>query len=59
MLTLVADQAPGGPENTYWLNFFGRPTAFIRGAERGARIGDIPAVFARIYKTAGVITVPS
>ena len=50
MLTLVADQAPGGPENTYWLNFFGRPTAFIRGAERGARIGDIPAVFARIYK---------
>ena len=50
MLTLVADQAPGGPEDTYWLNFFGRPTAFIRGAERGARIGDIPAVFARIYK---------
>jgi len=49
-LTLVADQAPGGPENTYWLNFFGRPTPFIRGAERGARIGDIPAVFARIYK---------
>ncbi|HEV2354113.1 MAG TPA: lysophospholipid acyltransferase family protein [Puia sp.] len=50
-LALVADQAPGGPENSYWLNFFGRPTAFIRGAERGARIGDIPAVFARVYKT--------
>lgn len=50
-LALVADQAPGGPENSYWLNLFGKPTAFIRGAERGARIGDIPAVFARVYKT--------
>ncbi len=50
-LALVADQAPGGPENSYWLNFFGRPTAFIRGAERGARIADIPAVFVRIYKS--------
>jgi Kdo2-lipid IVA lauroyltransferase/acyltransferase len=50
-LALVADQAPGGPENSYWLNFFGRPTAFIRGAERGARIGDIPAIFARVYKS--------
>lgn len=49
-LALVADQAPGGPENSYWLNLFGRPTAFIRGAERGARIGDIPAVFACVYK---------
>jgi len=50
MLTLVADQAPGGPENSYWLNFFGRPTPFVRGPERGARIADIPAVFARLYK---------
>jgi KDO2-lipid IV(A) lauroyltransferase len=50
MLTLVADQAPGGPEGSYWLNFFGRPTAFIRGPERGARIADIPAVFVRFYK---------
>jgi KDO2-lipid IV(A) lauroyltransferase len=49
-LALVADQAPGGPDNSYWLNLFGRPTAFIRGAERGSRIGDIPAVFARVYK---------
>jgi KDO2-lipid IV(A) lauroyltransferase len=50
-LALVADQAPGGPEKSYWLNFFNRPTAFIRGAERGARVGDIPAVFARVYKS--------
>lgn len=51
MLILVADQAPGGPENSYWLNFFNRPTAFIRGPERGARIADIPVVFARFYKS--------
>ena len=50
MLVLVADQAPGGPDNTYWMNFFGQPTAFIRGPERGARIADIPVVFARMYK---------
>jgi KDO2-lipid IV(A) lauroyltransferase len=50
MLALLADQAPGGPENSFWLNFFDRPTPFIRGAERGARIGDIPAVFVRMYK---------
>ncbi len=50
-VALVADQSPGGPENSYWLNFFGRPTPFVRGAERGARIGDIPAVFVRIYQS--------
>ena len=51
MLTLVADQAPSGPERSYWLNFFGKPTPFVRTPERGARIANIPAVFARIYKT--------
>ncbi|MBS1663545.1 MAG: lysophospholipid acyltransferase family protein [Bacteroidetes bacterium] len=51
MLALVADQAPSGPERSYWLNFFGRPTPFVRTPERGARIANIPAVFARIYKT--------
>lgn len=51
ILALVADQSPGGPENSYWLNFFGQPTPFVRGPERGARIGDIPAVFARFYKS--------
>jgi KDO2-lipid IV(A) lauroyltransferase len=50
VLTLVADQAPASPETAYWLNFFGRPTAFLRGPERGARAGDIPAVFVRFYR---------
>jgi Kdo2-lipid IVA lauroyltransferase/acyltransferase len=51
LLTLVADQAPVSPESAYWLDFFGRPTPFMRGPERGARIADIPVLFARIYKT--------
>jgi Kdo2-lipid IVA lauroyltransferase/acyltransferase len=51
ILALIADQSPGGPENSYWLNFFGRPTPFVRGPERGARIADIPAVFASVYRT--------
>ena len=51
MLALVADQAPSGPERSYWLNFFGRPTPFVKTPERGARIANIPAVFARVYKT--------
>jgi Kdo2-lipid IVA lauroyltransferase/acyltransferase len=50
LLVLVADQAPGGPEHSYWMNFFNRPTPFVRGPERGARAGDIPALFCRIYK---------
>lgn len=51
MLALVADQSPPGAEHSYWLNFFGQPTPFVRTPERGARIANIPAVFARIYKT--------
>lgn len=51
ILTLLADQAPSGPERSYWLNFFGKRTPFVKTPERGARIANIPAVFARIYKT--------
>jgi KDO2-lipid IV(A) lauroyltransferase len=50
MLALVADQAPGDPTRAYWLNFFGRPTAFVRGPESGARIGNIPVIFVYLYK---------
>jgi len=51
LLTLVADQAPANSEQSYWLNFFGHPTSFLRGPERGARIADIPAVFVKFYKS--------
>ena len=51
LLTLVADQAPGDVNKAYWLNFFGKPTPFVKGPENGARIANIPVVFARLYKT--------
>jgi KDO2-lipid IV(A) lauroyltransferase len=51
LLTLVADQAPGNWGNAYWMNFFSRPTGFLKPPERGARIADIPVVFARLYKS--------
>jgi len=47
---LVADQAPANPEKCFWLNFFGKPTAFVTGPETGARSGNIPVVFANIEK---------
>jgi KDO2-lipid IV(A) lauroyltransferase len=30
-LALVADQNPGYPKSAYWLNFFGKPTPFVKG----------------------------
>jgi Kdo2-lipid IVA lauroyltransferase/acyltransferase len=50
MLALVADQAPGDVSRAYWLNFFGHPTPFVRGPESGARLGNIPVIFAQLYK---------
>jgi Kdo2-lipid IVA lauroyltransferase/acyltransferase len=50
LLGLVADQNPGNPESSYWLNFFGRPAPFVCGPEKGARASNLPVVFARIEK---------
>ncbi|MEO6330279.1 MAG: lysophospholipid acyltransferase family protein [Ginsengibacter sp.] len=50
LLGLVADQNPGNVNNAYWMNFFGRPTAFVPGPERGARAANLPVLFASIVK---------
>ncbi|MCC6286698.1 MAG: lysophospholipid acyltransferase family protein [Chitinophagaceae bacterium] len=50
LLALVADQNPGNPQKAYWVNFFGRPTPFVKGPEKNARFNNIPVVFARFYK---------
>ena len=50
LLGLVADQVPGNPARAYWLNFFGKPTPFARGPEKGARSSDVAVLFAQIYK---------
>lgn len=45
VIALVADQNPGDPRNAFWINFFNRPTPFLRAPESGARRGNIPVVF--------------
>jgi KDO2-lipid IV(A) lauroyltransferase len=46
ILALIADQTPATPSNAYWVNFFGRPTAFLKGGEKGAIAGNVPVLFA-------------
>jgi Kdo2-lipid IVA lauroyltransferase/acyltransferase len=50
LLGLVADQSPGNLNSAYWMNFFGKPTAFVSGPEKGARAGKLPVLFAHIVK---------
>jgi len=50
LLGLIADQAPGNVSKAYWIDFFGRPTPFVRGPESGARAGNLSVLFAQIYK---------
>jgi len=50
LLVLAADQSPADPSKAYWLNFFGRPTAFVTGPEKGARLNDLPVFFCNISK---------
>ena len=50
LLGLVADQSPGNLHNAYWMNFFGRPTGFVSGPEKGARAGNMPVLFTSIIK---------
>jgi KDO2-lipid IV(A) lauroyltransferase len=49
-LVLVADQNPGGPDAGYWTDFFGRKTAFVKGPERNARMGNEIVVLTNFYK---------
>ena len=44
LLALGADQNPGDPSRSYWLNFMGRPAPFPRGPEKFARSMGIPVV---------------
>ena len=50
LLGLVADQSPGNLHNAYWMDFFGRPTGFVSGPEKGARAGNLPVLFTSIVK---------
>jgi Kdo2-lipid IVA lauroyltransferase/acyltransferase len=50
VLALAADQNPGGPENAFWINFFGRPTPFVTGPEKGAIKNNAAVVYVGFKK---------
>jgi KDO2-lipid IV(A) lauroyltransferase len=51
LLALIADQNPSNAsKGGYWINFFGRPTPFIKGTERSARTNNAAVVFCHLTK---------
>lgn len=50
LIGLAADQSPGDPSRAYWLNFFGKRTAFVTGPEKGAKARNLPVFFCYISK---------
>lgn len=50
VLGLVSDQSPAVPDNGYWVNFFGRPTLFLKAPENGARVANLPVIFCYFIK---------
>lgn len=49
-LVLGADQTPASPKNGVWMNFFSKPTPFLTGPEKSARLGNTPVVFSWMVK---------
>lgn len=51
VLALIADQNPGMPERSYWLNFFNKPVPFLIGPEKSAVRNNTAVVFVNFYHT--------
>jgi len=51
MLVLAADQNPPNPAKAIWVNFFGRPTAFLAGPEVTAKRNKVPVVYVGFKRT--------
>jgi Kdo2-lipid IVA lauroyltransferase/acyltransferase len=50
MFLMAADQNPGNLTKAYWVDFFGKQTAFLYGPEKHARNNDYPIVFTEIKR---------
>lgn len=50
ILALGADQNPGDPRFAYWINFFGKPTPFVTGPEKGAKKNNAAVVYVSFKK---------
>lgn len=51
VLALIADQNPGVPARSYWLNLFNRPVPFLIGPEKSAVRNNTAVVFVNFYHT--------
>jgi KDO2-lipid IV(A) lauroyltransferase len=49
-LILAADQNPGNTKSAYWVPFFGKPTPFVKGPEKGAKNNNTAQVFVHFYR---------
>jgi len=49
-LGLVADQSPGDMRYCYWLPFFGKLTAFVKGPEKMSKTNNAGVVFLHFYR---------
>jgi KDO2-lipid IV(A) lauroyltransferase len=49
-LGLIADQNPAFPDKSYWLNFFGKPTPFLPGTDKGPRRNKTAVVFVNMIR---------
>ncbi len=47
---LIADQNPSNKNKSVWVNFFGRETPFLRGAEILSRKYDLPVLFGEVSR---------
>jgi KDO2-lipid IV(A) lauroyltransferase len=50
LLGLAADQNPADCKNAYWINFFGHPTPFYNGPEKGAIKNNAAVIFVGFKK---------
>lgn len=50
LFIMAADQSPSKVASAHWVNFLGRPTAFLHGPEKHARNNNYPVVFAEIER---------
>jgi KDO2-lipid IV(A) lauroyltransferase len=50
LLGLAADQSPSNPDNAWWVNFFNKPTAFVKGPAKGAINNNTVVMFGFIHK---------
>jgi Kdo2-lipid IVA lauroyltransferase/acyltransferase len=50
IFVMIADQSPGNIKRAMWFNFLGRPTAWIHGPEKYAKLFDFPVYFIHVER---------